>query len=49
MLILTSKSQINLGQTALPLEVILEYLESLKTIYTPEVRESLCVNLGTKI
>lgn len=27
---------IKLGQTALPMEVILEYLESLKTIYTPE-------------
>jgi hypothetical protein len=35
---LTFGFQINLGQTALPLEVILEYLESLKTIYTPEVR-----------
>lgn len=29
---------IKLGQTSLPLEVILEYLESLKTIYTAEVR-----------
>lgn len=28
---------IKLGQTALPLEVILEYLESLKEIYTAEV------------
>ncbi|KAF2126374.1 DUF862-domain-containing protein [Dothidotthia symphoricarpi CBS 119687] len=27
---------VKLGQTALPIEVILEYLESLKTIYTPE-------------
>ncbi|RMZ71076.1 Desumoylating isopeptidase 1 [Pyrenophora seminiperda CCB06] len=27
---------IKLGQTSLPMEVILEYLESLKTIYTPE-------------
>ncbi|EUC32499.1 hypothetical protein COCCADRAFT_98483 [Bipolaris zeicola 26-R-13] len=27
---------IKLGQTALPMEVILEYLESLKKIYTPE-------------
>lgn len=30
---------IKLGQTALPMEVILEYLESLKKIYTPEVSE----------
>jgi hypothetical protein len=29
---------IKLGQTALPMEVILEYLESLKKIYTAEVR-----------
>jgi thiol-disulfide isomerase/thioredoxin len=29
---------IKLGQTALPIEVILEYLESLKEIYTAEVR-----------
>jgi hypothetical protein len=28
---------IKLGQTALPIEVILEYLESLKEIYTAEV------------
>ncbi|KAL6709171.1 hypothetical protein ACN47E_001987 [Coniothyrium glycines] len=27
---------VNLGQTALPIEVVLEYLESLKEIYTPE-------------
>jgi hypothetical protein len=29
---------IELGRTALPMEVILEYLESLKEIYTAEVR-----------
>lgn len=28
---------VKLGQTSLPLEVILEYLESLKAIYTAEV------------
>jgi hypothetical protein len=28
---------VKLGQTSLPLEIILEYLESLKTIYTAEV------------
>ncbi len=28
---------IELGETDLPMEVILEYLESLKEIYTPEV------------
>ena len=28
---------IKLGQTALPMEVVLEYLESLKEIYTAEV------------
>ncbi len=28
---------IKLGETDLPMEVILEYLESLKEIYTPEV------------
>jgi hypothetical protein len=28
---------IKLGQTALPIEIILEYLESLKEIYTAEV------------
>jgi hypothetical protein len=28
---------ITLGQTALPMEVILEYLESLKEVYTAEV------------
>lgn len=28
---------IKLGQTALPMEVVLEYLESLKEVYTPEV------------
>lgn len=27
---------INLGRTELPIEVVLEYLESLKTVYTPE-------------
>lgn len=29
---------VKLGQTALPVEIILEYLESLKEIYTAEVR-----------
>lgn len=28
----------SMGRTDLPIEIILEYLESLKTIYTPEVR-----------
>jgi len=30
---------VNMGQTHLPLEVILEYLDSLKEIYTQEVRQ----------
>jgi len=30
--------KINLGQTQLPLEVVLEYLETLKETYTAEVR-----------
>jgi len=34
---------IKLGQTALPMEVILEYLESLKEIYTAEVRFRLAL------
>lgn len=29
---------ISMGRTDLPIEIILEYLESLKAIYTPEVR-----------
>ena len=29
--------RIHLGQTQLPIEIILEYLDSLKEIYTPEV------------
>ena len=29
---------VKLGQTALPIEIILEYLESLKEIYTAEVQ-----------
>lgn len=33
---------IKLGQTSLPLEIILEYLESLKTIYTAEVCAMFC-------
>jgi hypothetical protein len=28
---------IPLGETALPMEIILEYMDSLKQIYTPEV------------
>lgn len=32
---------IKLGRTDLPIEVILEYLESLKEIYTPEVQRVL--------
>lgn len=28
----------SMGRTDLPIEIILEYLESLKAIYTPEVR-----------
>ena len=34
---------IPMGTTQLPLEVILEYLESLKSIYTMEVRHSTLV------
>lgn len=30
---------IKLGQTALPMEVILEYLESLRAVYTPEASD----------
>lgn len=29
---------INLGSTELPVEIVLEYLESLKEVYTAEVR-----------
>ncbi len=32
---------IKLGQTTLPMDVIMEYLESLKSIYTAEVRSIL--------
>ena len=31
-----------MGRTELPVEVILEYLESLRAIYTPEVSTRLC-------
>ena len=31
---------VKLGRTELPLEIILEYLESLKAIYTAEVRST---------
>jgi hypothetical protein len=37
---------VKLGQTALPMEVILEYLESLKTIYTAEVCALLSCFVG---
>lgn len=30
--------RIHLGKSELPMEIILEYLESLKEIYTPQVR-----------
>lgn len=30
--------RLHLGETGLPIEVILEYLESLKEIFTPQVR-----------
>lgn len=36
---------VELGQTSLPMEVILEYLESLKQIYTAEVLRSRCARL----
>lgn len=32
---------VKLGRTELPLEIILEYLESLKAVYTAEVRSTL--------
>lgn len=32
--------RLHLGQTQLPIEIILEYLDSLKEIYTPEVSPS---------
>ncbi|CAN9281144.1 unnamed protein product [Alternaria alternata] len=35
---------IKLGQTALPMEVILEYLESLKEVYTPEAYDLFAHN-----
>jgi hypothetical protein len=34
---------ISLGRTSLPMEVILEYLESLKSIYTAEVSSPLAI------
>lgn len=33
---------ISMGKTDLPIEVILEYLESLKAIYTMEVNYQIC-------
>lgn len=34
---------VKLGRTELPLEIILEYLESLKAVYTAEVRSTFRV------
>ena len=34
---------IRMGRTELGIEIILEYLESLKTVYTPEVHHSSCM------
>ena len=40
---------VKMGRTELPLEVILEFLESLKQVYTVEVRCQAKSNVLTKL
>ena len=40
---------VKLGRTELPLEIILEYLESLRAVYTVEVCYSTIQTLCTKL
>lgn len=40
---------IDLGITNLPMDVIMEYLESLREVYTEEVRQAHCMSANTDI